>query len=69
MTRPLKAAHEEEMVETGGMTHDEPNGISVDPGEMKVLEHTFDAVGTVLLGCHEPGPYDGGMVATVTVGS
>jgi uncharacterized cupredoxin-like copper-binding protein len=54
------------MVE-GGMAHDEPDGISVDPGGSKVLEHTFAAAGTVLIGCHEPGHYAGGMVATVAV--
>jgi uncharacterized cupredoxin-like copper-binding protein len=60
--------HEAEMVEMGGMLHDEPNGISVEPGEVKGLEHTFDAAGSVLIGCHEAGHYAGGMVATVTVG-
>lgn len=62
-----QADHEAEMVEMGGMAHDEPNGISVEPGAMKVLEHTFDAEETVLIGCHVAGHYDGGMVATVTV--
>jgi uncharacterized cupredoxin-like copper-binding protein len=62
-----QAAHEAEMVEMGGMAHDEPNGISVDAGESKVLEHTFATAGTILIGCHEPGHYGGGMVATVIV--
>lgn len=62
-----QADHEEEMVEMGGMAHDEPNGISVDPGESQVLEHTFATAGTILIGCHEPGHYAGGMVATATV--
>jgi uncharacterized cupredoxin-like copper-binding protein len=62
-----QASHEAEMLEMGGMAHDEPNGIGVDPGESKVLEHTFSAAGTVLIGCHELGHYDAGMVATVTV--
>lgn len=63
-----QAGHEAEMVEMGGMAHDEPNGIGVDPGGSKVLEHTFATAGAVLIGCHEPGHYDGGMMATVTVG-
>ena len=63
-----QAAHEAEMVEMGGMLHDEPNGISVEPGEVKELEHTFDSVGSVIIGCHETGHYDAGMVATVSVG-
>jgi uncharacterized cupredoxin-like copper-binding protein len=61
-----QVAHEAEMVE-GGMAHDEPNGISVDPGGSKELEYTFADAGTVLIGCHEPGHYAGGMVATVAV--
>lgn len=62
-----QAAHEEEMVEMGGMTHDEPNGVSVDPGQTQVLDHAFVTPGEILIGCHEPGHYAGGMVATVTV--
>lgn len=62
-----QAAHETAMVEMGGMAHDEPNGISVGPGETKELEHTFATAGDILIGCHEPGHYAGGMVATVTV--
>jgi uncharacterized cupredoxin-like copper-binding protein len=62
-----QASHEAKMVEMGGMAHDEENGIGVDPGESKVLEHTFATAGSVLIGCHEPGHYDAGMVATVTV--
>jgi uncharacterized cupredoxin-like copper-binding protein len=62
-----QTAHEAEMIEMGGMGHDEPNGIAVEPGESKALEHTFATGGTVLIGCHEPGHYAGGMVATVAV--
>lgn len=62
-----QAAHEDEMREMGGMAHDEPNGVAVDPGQTKSLEHTFRAADSTLIGCHEPGHYDGGMVATVTV--
>jgi len=62
-----QAAHEAQMLEMGGMAHDEPNGIAVDPGESKVLQHTFAFAGTVLIGCHERGHYDAGMVASVAV--
>lgn len=61
-----QAAHEAEMME-GGMAHDEPNGIAVASGESKTLEHTFAVAGSVLIGCHEPGHYEAGMVAAVTV--
>jgi uncharacterized cupredoxin-like copper-binding protein len=42
-------------------------GVTVEPGESKDLVYIFDAPGKVLIGCHEPGHYDDGMKATVTV--
>lgn len=62
-----QAEHEQEM-QAGGMTHDEPAGISVPPGETKELTFTFAEPGETLAGCHEPGHYAGGMKATITVG-
>lgn len=59
--------HAEEMAEMGGMGHDEPGGVSVEPGATETLEYTFDRAGEVLAGCHEPGHYEAGMVATITV--
>lgn len=59
--------HEAEM-RSMGMAHDEPNGISVEPGQTKALEITFGVAGNLLAGCHEPGHYDGGMKATIAVG-
>jgi len=59
-------AHEDEM-SMGGMGHDEPDGITVKPGETKELTHTFDAAGQTIAGCHLPGHYGGGMKASVTV--
>lgn len=58
--------HEEEMM-AGGMQHDEPNGISLQPGQTKELVHTFEAPGPALAGCHEPGHYAAGMKASITV--
>ena len=63
-----QAEHEREMAEMGGMTHDEPEGVSVAAGETKELTYTFDAPGTTLAGCHLPGHYAGGMKAEITVG-
>jgi uncharacterized cupredoxin-like copper-binding protein len=34
---------------------------------MKELKHAFTESGTVLLGCHEPGHWEAGMKATITV--
>jgi uncharacterized cupredoxin-like copper-binding protein len=46
---------------------DEANAITLQPGETKTLEYTFEEAGELLAGCHEPGHYDAGMVATITV--
>ena len=65
-----EAAQEEfemEMSEGDGMAHDTDAGISVEPGQRESFEYTFDEAGQLLAGCHEPGHYEGGMVATITV--
>ena len=62
-----QAEHEKEMAEMGGMSHDEPEGIAVKPGETKDLTYTFAEAGATLAGCHVVGHYGGGMKASVTV--
>jgi len=64
-----QAEHEKEMAEMGGMSHDEPEGIAVKPGETKELTYTFAEPGETLAGCHVVGHYGGGMKATITVES
>jgi uncharacterized cupredoxin-like copper-binding protein len=64
-----QAAHEKEMAEMGGMTHDEPEGIAVKAGETKELTYTFAAAGKTLAGCHVVGHYAAGMKAEITVGA
>lgn len=59
--------HEQEMQEMGGMGHDEPEGISGDPGERKELTFTSAEPGMTLAGCHVAGHYAGGMKAMITV--
>lgn len=44
----------------GDISHDE-GGITVDPGDTGKMTHTFTEAGTVLVGCHQPGHYAGGM--------
>lgn len=61
-----QAEHEQEMSDMG-MAHDEEMGIAVAPGETKELTVTFPEAGSILAGCHEPGHYGGGMVATVEI--
>ena len=62
-----QAEFEEEMA-GGGMDHETSSGVSVDPGQTEEFEYTFETEGILLAGCHEPGHYDAGMVATITVG-
>lgn len=62
-----QAEHAEEMAETDGMAHDEPDGVSVAPGGTETLEYTFTEAGEILAGCHEPGHYEAGMVTALTV--
>lgn len=57
-------AHEAEMAE-GGMHHGDPNAVILEPGETKSLTWTFTEAGTVLIGCHQPGHYAGGMTGTI----
>ena len=45
----------------------EEGEISLDPGATGTLAFTFDQAGTFYIGCHEPGHYAAGMVATVNV--
>ena len=59
--------HAEEMAEMDGMSHDEPGGVSVEPGATETLEYTFEQAGEILAGCHEPGHYEAGMVTAITV--
>jgi len=42
-------------------------GIFLAPHETGVVSYQFDASGEILLGCHLPGHWEAGMVATVAV--
>lgn len=64
-----QAEHEAEMVEMGGMSHDEEMGVGVEPGETKELAVTFPEAGSILAGCHVAGHYAAGMKAAVRIGS
>ena len=62
-----QAEFENEM-STGEMDHDASSGVSVEPGQTETFTYTFgDTDEMILAGCHEPGHYDGGMVATIEV--
>lgn len=62
-----QADHEREMQSMGGMMHDEPQGIALDPGQTKELTFTFTEPGDTLAGCHVTGHYTAGMRAVITV--
>lgn len=49
--------------------HHQDNAVTVRPGETKQLTWRFTRAGHLLAGCHEPGHYAGGMVATINVTS
>ena len=51
----------------GGGHEPAENAITVEPGKTGRLTYTFDVRGETLIGCHEPGHYDSGMVVKVTV--
>ena len=58
--------HEKDM--RSGHDHgDGSNAITLRPGKQGQLVYTFDRPGQVIIGCHEPGHYTGGMRVTVNV--
>ena len=65
-TEAEQADHAAEMA-MGEMAHGHDNALSVEPGKTRSLTLTFAEAGSFLVGCHEPGHYDAGMKATLTV--
>lgn len=59
--------HEQMMQKMPGMKHDDPNAITLAPGETKSLIWQFGRSANVEIGCHIPGHYPAGMVSKVTV--
>ncbi|KXS30420.1 MAG: Cupredoxin domain protein [Candidatus Gallionella acididurans] len=65
-----QAEHEQEMKKKAGMgMPDEPNGITLKPGQTKTLIWTFGLEGEVEFACHVPGHYAAGMVGKIFVGA
>lgn len=71
--RAAQMEHGTLMTQSGGHDHGGGHGnstnsaVTVEPGKSAQLTYTFDKVGTVEVGCHQPGHYDGGMRTRVTV--
>lgn len=60
-------AHEQMMQQMPNMEHEDPNALTLAPGETKTLVWRFSEAGAVELACHVPGHYRAGMVSTVDV--
>lgn len=66
------AAHQEHAAEMreaehSDEAHADPAAVSVEPGASGMLTYTFEEAGELMVGCHEPGHYEAGMVAPITV--
>lgn len=64
--------HEAEMAEMAempmdGMGVDDVNAMTMDPGETKDMTWTFSEAAEILMGCHIPGHYAGGMRGTIRI--
>lgn len=61
-------SHAEHMAEMAGMTMpDEPNAMVIGPGETRELTWHFSQPGSLLIGCHQAGHYEAGMMAEISV--
>ena len=49
------------------MTHDDPNGITVKPGQTQDLTWTFGRAQQLEFDCNIPGHYESGMKGTIIV--
>jgi uncharacterized cupredoxin-like copper-binding protein len=60
-----QARHAEMMKAMPDMKHDDPNVITVEPGQRKQLIWQFTRPGTFEIACHVPGHYPAGMKMAV----
>lgn len=61
------AEHAKMMQTTPGMSHEEPNAVTLEPGERKTLVWHFTQPGTVDFACLEPGHFEAGMRGVINV--
>lgn len=62
--------HEQEMREAesdGKDGHGDGHGVTVDPGDINTLTHTFKVGDVLVIGCHQPGHYAAGMKLALKV--
>ena len=62
-----QAEHEKKMMTGPTMGHMDDDSISVEPGTLASITHTFKAGDALVIGCHEPGHYAAGMKLAVVV--
>jgi len=43
------------------------DALLLEPGDSGELTYSFEEAGEILIGCHQPGHYEAGMKATITV--
>lgn len=60
--------HDAHGATSGGHDADGPHAVSVEPGSTAEITHTFDELGTTVVGCHEPGHWEAGMRLDIGVG-
>lgn len=62
-------AHQREMASMPGMKHEDPNVVSLAPGETKTLVWRFDfpRAMPIVFACNVPGHYQAGMFTRLTV--
>ena len=60
-------AHREQMARQPGMTHAEPNQITLAPGQQGEIVWRFTRAGTVHFACLIPGHYEAGMKGQIRV--
>ena len=66
-SRSENAAHARMMAEMPGMTHNDPNAVTVAPGQSASLLWRFSSGGAFEYACLIPGHYEAGMHGSVSV--
>ena len=62
-----QAEHAKMMQQMPGMVHEEPNALTLEPGQEKKLIWRFTEPGDVEFACHVPGHYEAGMKGAVSI--
>lgn len=66
-TRAELAVHGKEMEKFPEMEHDDPNAVTVEPGESRIILWHFTKSGVFDFACLQPGHMQAGMTGRITV--